>query len=45
MVRDWRILWMAGCWLLVAAVMFGMVRACKASVGGSVALLCLLQVQ
>ena len=24
-VRDWRILWLSGCWLLVAAVMFGMV--------------------
>jgi hypothetical protein len=24
-VRDWRILWLAGCWLLIAAVMFGMV--------------------
>ncbi|EFN55132.1 hypothetical protein CHLNCDRAFT_134195 [Chlorella variabilis] len=23
-VRDWRILWLSGCWLLVAAVMFGM---------------------
>ncbi|KAL4428103.1 hypothetical protein ABPG75_002192 [Micractinium tetrahymenae] len=23
-VRDWRMLWMAGCWLLVAAVIFGM---------------------
>jgi hypothetical protein len=23
-VRDWRILWLSACWLLVAAVMFGM---------------------
>jgi hypothetical protein len=24
-VRDWRILWLSACWLLVAAVMFGIV--------------------
>lgn len=25
MVRDWRVLWLAACWLLIAATMFGLV--------------------